>query len=224
MATFDLLHDDVNIQGDLMGTPAMRQPVHQSRGSRAEFEKFLGQVPPGIHSQLRTGKLRLADHTLYSIKPVGNSKTIKMFETQDMREVGLRNISNAKLPKNQVMLVSGIFLLAGQTAAAIPGSPTKDEVMATAFSSVTSFFLNGALVNGEFNLKANKVQLVPDSSNRVFSTDNNHNWPLGFYKLHNPRMILDDVEIEFTIELGTTTNIPPDTHLYLGLYGTVTTP
>ena len=61
-------------------------------------------------------------------------------------------------------------------------------------------------------------------SNRVFSTDNNHNWPLGYYKLHNPRMISDDVEIEFTIELGTTTNIPQDTHLYVGLAGTVTTP
>src|SRR5919202_636579 len=71
-----------------------------SQGSRAEFEKFFVELPPHIKDQLRQGKLRLADHLVYTIKPVNGAKTIKMFESQDVKEVGLRNISNAKLPKN----------------------------------------------------------------------------------------------------------------------------
>src|SRR5204863_2331091 len=83
-----------------------------SKGSRAEMEKHFGELPAHIKAALVRGDLRLADTTIYSIKAV-SSKTIKLFETQDDKEIGLRNLSNAKLPKNQAFLVSGIFLLAG---------------------------------------------------------------------------------------------------------------
>jgi len=83
-----------------------------SRGSRAEMEKHFNEVPDYIQEGLKSGDLRLADTMIYSIKPV-TSRTIKMWETQDDKEVGLRNISNAKLPKNQCLMVSGITLLAG---------------------------------------------------------------------------------------------------------------
>jgi hypothetical protein len=99
-----------------------------SRGSRAEFEKFFKEVPDSVKASLIKGDLRLADYTLYSIKPV-NSKTIKLFETQDDKEVGLRNISNAKLPKNFVFLVSGIYLLAGVST----DVNDKDKTKATDF-------------------------------------------------------------------------------------------
>lgn len=209
-----------NIQGDLMGT-AMRQ---SSIGSRAEFEKFMPEVPERIQDELQNGKLRLGDQIIYSIKSVNGSKTIKMFETQDQKEVGLRNISNAKLPKNQALLLSGIYILVGPAPATTSGDPTDDEIMATPFAPITSDPNYAALVSGEFNLKANKVQLVPETSMRLFANDLSLNYPVGFYKLHNPRLIHDDVNIEATIELGTTTNIPQDTFVYLGLYGTITTP
>ncbi len=86
-----------NAQGDLMGAPGPQRLA--SRGSRAEMERHFRQLPGHIRSELSTGKLRLADMVVYSIKPI-NAKTIKMFETQDTKETGLRNISNAKLPKN----------------------------------------------------------------------------------------------------------------------------
>jgi hypothetical protein len=96
-----------------------------SKGSRAEMEKHFGELPAHIKEGLANGSLRLADATIYSIKPA-SSKTIKMFETQDDKEIGLRNISNAKLPKNQAFLVSGIYLLAGVSADA-----TKDKIITT---------------------------------------------------------------------------------------------
>ena len=186
-----------------------------SKGSRAEMEKHFGDLPAHIKEGLAKGDLRLADTMIYSIKNV-SSKTIKMFETQDDKEIGLRNVSNAKLPKNQAFLVSGIVLLAGVSA-----DMTKDKVMAQSFGALDAF---GPLVNGEFSLKSNKKQIVPETSNNVFKTNNMHNVPLGYYKLANPRLIHDDILMEMTIELGTMDGLDPKTHIFVGLHGTITTP
>ena len=187
-----------------------------SRGSRAEFEKFFGELPKHIKEQLLQGKLRLADHTIYSIKPIQGAKTIKLFESQDVKEVGIRNIGNARLPKNMAMLVSGIYLLQGVAA-----SLSNDDIKVTTFETLESV---GALVNGEFKLNANKKQLVSDTSNRKFNTNGYSLVPKGFFKLANPRLIQDDVEIEFEVELGTISGLNANAVLYVGLEGTATIP
>ena len=186
-----------------------------SKGSRAEMEKHFAELPANIKEALVRGELRLADNTIYSIKPV-TSKTIKLFETQDDKKIGLRNISNAKLPKNQALLVSGIYLLAGTAADA-----SKDKIIATNFKGLEEF---PAIANGEFNLKTNKKQIVPETGNIIFKTSNNTNVPMGYYKLANPRLIQDDVLVELTIELGSTDGIPNNTYIYAALHGTITTP
>jgi hypothetical protein len=186
-----------------------------SRGSRAEMEKHFNDLPAHIKEGLAKGELRLADTVIYSIKNV-NSKTIKMFETQDDKEIGIRNVSNAKLPKNQALLVSGIVLLTGVSADA-----TKDKVMATTFNGLEAI---PAIANGEFSLKSNKKQIVPETSNNVFKTNNMHNVPVGYYKLANPRLIHDDILMEMTIELGTMEGIVANAQIFVGLHGTITTP
>jgi hypothetical protein len=187
-----------------------------SQGSRAEFEKFFVELPKAIKEQLMQGKLRLADQLIYTIKPIKGAKTIKMFESQDVKEVNLRNISNAKLPKNMALLVSGIYLLHG-----IATSLDVDDIKTTKFESIENI---GALANGEFKLKANKKQLVSDTSNRKFITTQFNMVPKSFYKLANPRLIHDDVDIEFEIELGTVRGLDPNSVLYVGLEGTATIP
>jgi len=186
-----------------------------SRGSRGEMEKHFAELPTHIKSGLSKGELRLADSVIYSIKPV-TSKTIKMFETQDDKETGLRNISNAKLPKNQSILVSGIFLMVGVSA-----SNAKDKIIATKFEHVEAF---PAIANGEFSLKCNKKQIVPETPIVLFKTDNYNRVPVGYYKLANPRLIHDDMLIEMVIELGTMDGIAENTYIYAGLHGTITTP
>lgn len=193
----------------------VKKPI-PSKGSRAEFEKFFGELPAHIKQQLLQGKLRLADHLIYSIKPVAGAKTIKMFESQDVKEVSLRNISNGKLPKNMALLVSGIYLLQGEAT-----TLAVDDIKITKFDTIESI---GALANGEFKLKANKKQLVSDNSNRKFITSGFDAVPKGYYKLSNPRLIHDDLEIELEIELGTVSGIPANTVLYVGLEGTATIP
>ncbi len=191
--------------------------VHGSRRSRAEMEKFFKQVPKHVRGELLKGGVRLADYTIYSTKII-TSKTIKMFEPQDDKEVGVRNISNAKLPKNMVFLVSGIFLLTGTN----PEADNREGLKAIDFKSVRGI---PAICNGEFSLKANRKQIIPENQSiRRFATDNDHTIPLGYYKLDNPRLIRDEELIEFTVELGTQFNIPQDQYLYVGLDGTGTTP
>ncbi|TDX01481.1 hypothetical protein [Dinghuibacter silviterrae] len=188
---------------------------HPSRGSRSEMEKHFSELPQYIKDGLSKGDLRLADTVIYSIK-LANSKTVKMFETQDDRQIGLRNISNAKLPKNQALLVSGVILLAGVSV-----DQTPDNIMSTNFAALENI---PALATGETDLKANKKQIFPETSNAVFKTTNFHSVPLGYYKLANPRLILDDILIELTVQLGTVNGIAANTYLYAGLHGTITTP
>lgn len=214
--------------GELLGALKRMNPIKRqrtinklsntgapSRGSRAEMEKFFAELPAHIKEALSRGELRLADSTIYSIKPV-TSKTIKLFETQDDKEIGLRNISNAKLPKNQAFLVSGIYLLAGVSA-----DGTKDKIIATEYKGLETFH---AIANGEFSLKANKKQIVPETSNAVFKTAAYHQVPIGYYKLANPRLIEDDILIEMTVELGSMDGVAANTYIFVGLHGTITTP
>ncbi len=220
--------DNEEMMGEILGALKKMNPIKRARvmnkitalppaskGSRAEMEKHFAELPAHIREGLRKGELRLADTVIYSIKPV-TSKTIKLFETQDDKQTGFRNISNAKLPKNQALLVSGIILLAG-----VAFENTPDQIMATGYVGLEG---HASIANGQFDLKANKKQIVPETSNNVFKTSNLHMVTAGYYKLANPRLIHDDILIELTVELGTMTNIVPNTHLWAGLHGTITTP
>lgn len=186
-----------------------------SRGSRAEMEKHFGELPPHIKSALSKGELRLADTIIYSFKKV-SSRTTKLWETQDTKTIGINSLSGAKLPKNQALLVSGIILLAG-----VPGGPNPDDIMSATYDKIENF---PALATGEFNIKANKKVIMPESSMYMFRTANNSTLPLGYYKLANPRLIHDDVLIEATVELGSVAGLNPNTFIYVGLHGTITTP
>jgi len=196
-------------------TSKMKRNIPSS-GSRAEMEKFFPELPDSIKSGLAQGKLRLADTVIYSIKPVNGSKVVRIFETQDVKEVGLRNLSNGKLPKNSALLVSGIILLHG-----VGASLSLDDQKSTVFDTIDSV---GALSTGEFTLKANKKQILDSTSNYVFKTSDFHQVTKGYYKLANPRLIQDDVDIEWDIELGTVTGINANSVLFAGLHGTITIP
>lgn len=190
--------------------------VAPSRGSRAEFEKHMGDAPSHIKDGLLKGELRLADTIIYSRKRV-NSKTIKLFETQDVKSVGMRNISNAKLPKNQVLLVSGIFMLIG-----LAETQADEKAMVAKYDKIEDY---PAIANGEFTLKANKKIIMSDVDNAVFKTAGNNQLHVGYYKLANPRLIHDDILLEANVELGSLEGINTDrTFMYLGLHGTITTP
>lgn len=207
------------VTGELMGVPGA-PPASGSKGSRGEIEKQYKYLPQHVRNGLAQKNLRFGDTLIYTVKPA-KSLTIKMFETQDIKATGLRSLSGGKLPKDMAFLLSGIFLLAGQANSAVPGNPTEDEVKSINFRSLATY---PALVNGNFSFRANQVQLIPETGLRIFATDGDSTRPMGYYKLHNPRLIHDETTLESVIELGTMAGIPVDTHIYMGLYGTITTP
>jgi hypothetical protein len=187
-----------------------------SIGSRAEFEKFFRELPDEIREKLIKGDLRLADYSIRAIKQI-TSKTVKLFETQDQKETGILSIAQAKLPKGSVLVVSAISMLAG-----VPSALEADKIKATDFASIKGF---PAIANAEFSLKANKKQIVPEGRpTRCFVTDNNQTIGIGITKLHNPRLIRDEEQIEFVIELGTMDGLDAKTHVQVELLGTITTP
>lgn len=232
----DMLESEYNYVGELYGVEELDRAtrhmapqerirtikrlsgqVRGSRRSRGEMEKYFTQLPKHVKAELIKGSLRLADWTIYSIKRI-TSKTVKMFEPQDDKEVGVRNISNAKLPKNTVFLVSGIILLTGTSTEVLDAEANK----AINFRTISTI---PAIANGEFSLKANKRQIIPENqSNRRFITDNDTTVQWGYYKLDNPRLIKDEEVIEFVVELGTQFQIPAGQFLYAALDGTATTP
>lgn len=187
-----------------------------SIGSRAEFEKHFKELPEGIKEDLVKGSIRLADFNIRGVKHV-TSKTVKLFETSDSKVTGGTSIAQGKLPKGMVLLVSSIVMLVGSSA-----DLTDDKVKAIDYASIKTV---PAIANGEFYLKANKRQIIPEGkSNRVFVTDNNQLVNLGFWKLHNPRMIRDEELIEFVVELGTLEGVAANAHIMVELNGTITTP
>ena len=211
---------ETNINGELLAPPSAGR--FASRGSRAEMEKFAsaGMLPSEVVEGLHKGGLRLADVTHYTVKLVKGEKTVKMFESQDIEEDGLRSISHGKLPHQQAMMLSGIWVLAG-VAQAANIQATDEELKTTDFKSISAM---PQICNGSLELKVNKTQIIPSTSCRMFVTDNNHNWSLGYYKLDNPRLILPQFPIEAQFSLPTTTGLDPSAAIFLGLHGTVTTP
>jgi hypothetical protein len=225
----ELLGVDTAMNGSFLGYLQSLNPVQKataiarvtkslppSIGSRAEFERFFRELPDDVREKLVRGDLRLADYSVRAIKHV-QSKTIKCFDTSDAKVTGAMSIAQAKLPRGSVLVVSGISILAG-----VPSALEDEKIKAIDFKSISQY---PALANAEFSLKANKKQIVPEGKpTRVFVTDNNHQINLGFWKLHNPRLIRDEEQIEFVIELGTMEGLDAKTHVHVELIGTITTP
>lgn len=258
------------LNGPGAGTMAVNNSM-LNKGSRAEFLAFAStrEVPDSVKAGLESGKLKLADMMIYSIRLV-DGKTVKMFQTQDSKEIGLRNIDRARLPKQQTLLVSGIQLLAAWTFKEGTGTSAiraDDEGLAklAKFYPLDTYFKQPALVGrnaggavttvmeeettaltstagvvmideayspfsgletGVFTFRSNRTDLISEMPLTVFK-ENHSLLPKGYYKLDNPRLIQDDVEIEFELQLGEEVEADNDNEavwVLVGLHGTGTIP
>jgi hypothetical protein len=218
-----------------LGTLGALRAVHNPllmRASRAEMLAFLqsNEVTKDIKDLLDATKLKLADKGVYSIKQV-DGKTTKMFETQDQKEVGLRNVSNAKLDKQHYLLASAIIIKAGYVEVELganDGQATDsqlisgakaakyfaidedgDNLSVTPDADITPATQNdvnadpfGGLLTGEWTLKANRKDIVHEVPMSYFQKESTTQFPVGYHKFDNPRLIPDDTLIELEIELG----------------------
>ncbi|MBQ0733924.1 hypothetical protein [Aquimarina celericrescens] len=174
-----------------------------------------------VAMDIKEGRLQLADAAYYSIKFAGNRANIDMFETQDAKEIGITNVTQAKLQKDRLFLCNRIILLAAEIEGDLPGSDSqlKKVIKQTDFGSIKEV---SGLQNGVFSLVANKKTIIDERPMQEFVTDNNLMSNLGTYYLESPRFIRDDEEFEFNIELGE--DAPEKALIKVVLAGTVTIP
>ena len=155
--------------------------------SRGEFEKRMPMLPKEIQAGLASKNLQVVDAAYYVTKNVAGSKIAKMLKDDDNKVVAQSNISSAKLEKGNMMLLSGIILLAGIVE---QGKTLGD---------VNFDLLPAYLRNGEFEFKANGTTLIPSTSCEVFNTTG-MTIRKGLFRLDNPKMILDQQAMELNVE------------------------
>lgn len=175
--------------------------------SRSEFEKRIHLLPKEIQQGLANKTLQAVDAAYYVTKNVSGNKIIKMLKDDDTKVVAVSNISGGKLEKGNIMLLSGLILLAS-----VDGPAKVEEAQ---FGLLTD-----SIKNGEFEFKANGTTLVPITSCEVFNTTGTTR-QVGYYKLDNPKIIYDQQSMEMNIEWGA--NAPANSFLKLMLVGTAVT-
>lgn len=176
--------------------------------SRGEFEKRMPLLPKEIREGLANKTLQAVDAAYYVTKNISQSKIIKMLKDDDNKVIGESNISSGKLEKGNIMLLSGIILLAGT---AQQGGKVED---------VAFDILPGNVRNGEFEFRANGTTLIPSTSCEVFNTTN-MTIRKGLFRLDNPKIIFDQRSMELNVEWGT--NVGDLTFMKVVLIGTSVT-
>ena len=176
--------------------------------SRGEFEKRMPMLPKEIQTGLASKNLQVVDAAYYVTKNVSASKIAKMLKDDDNKVIAQSNISSAKLEKGNMMLLSGIILLAG---VAEQGKTVGD---------VTFDFLPAYIRNGEFEFKANGTTLIPSTSCEVFNTAG-MTIRKGLFRLDNPKIINDQQAMELNLEWSS--NAVDNTYIKAILIGTSVT-
>lgn len=191
----------------------------QIKTSREHFiEQAKASKNPEINkiaTAVLEGRSRMADFALYSIVDGSGKTMIRLFESQDKEEIGIKNIAAARLEKGEVFMASGIILLAKTSI--------EVEYDAVAMSKLKFGSIDEipGLSNGEWEFEVNNSIIVPKSSMHMFVTTG-YNVPVGMYPMVNPKILEDNVPLSLTIE--TKIALPAKTAVKAILYGTVAVP
>ncbi len=194
--------------------PQILRPMTQSRstvpsrGSRAQFERRVSQLPDETRARLAKGELQAADAAFYVVKSVAGSRSQKMLRDDDNKVVGISNLSSGKLEKGSYFLLDGITLLAGTAG---EGETAHD----VNFNVLPDF-----IRNGQFELSANNTTIIDGASLELFNTSG-QDVAVGHYTLDNPKMIDEQKAIELNLEWGA--DAPAGTFIKAILRGSVVT-
>lgn len=190
------------IKGRNGGSPA------GSGNSRHEFEQRFMMLPKEIRDGLLNKRLQLADTRFYIVKDISSKNSIDVFQGTDQKGVGLGNVANAKLEKDNWFIIYAMLM---RYAVSIDGGGAAD------FSHIPPF-----IRNGEFEFEAGNKKLVGLTDNTLFDTRERTDLPIGYHKLENTKMIEPQVEIKMPVKF--TAASPVTTFLRVGFTGTSVIP
>lgn len=160
--------------------------------SRQELEQRFNQLPKEIRDGLLNKRLQLADTRFYVVKDIAGKNTIDVWQGTDQKAVGLGNLANQKLEKDNWFIVFGIRMLYAESAT---GKENAD------FTEIPPI-----VRNGEFELEAGNKKLIGLQENSVFDTRNRHDMQIGFYRLESTKIIEPQVEIKMPVKFTTAAN------------------
>jgi hypothetical protein len=163
-------------------------PAVVGNSSRIELEKKFRQLPKEIREGLLKKRLQLADTRFYIIKEVSAKNSIDMIQGTDNKNVGLGNLANGKLEKDNWFILSAIRLTYAVSAG---GMFVAD------FTHIPP-----VIRNGEFELEAGNKKLVGLISNDIFETVGRTDLPIGYYKFESVKVIEPQVEIKMPIKFA----------------------
>lgn len=163
--------------------------------SRAELEQRFSQLPKEIRDGLLNKRLQLADTRFYVVKDIQAKNTIDVFQGTDQKGVGLGNLANQKLEKDNWFILFAIRMLYAENPIASGGGNTAD------FTEI-----HPIVRNGEFELEAGNKKLIGLQECSCFDTRNRHDLPIGYYRLESTKIIEPQVEIKMPIKFSTVAN------------------
>lgn len=155
--------------------------------SRYEMELKADLLPKEIYDGLIKKRLQLVDTRFYVVKDIAGKSTIDIFQGTDNKGVGLGNIANQKLEKDNWFLLYGISMRYAVSA-------TKE---AADFSHIVP-----VIRNGEFELEAGNKKLIGMTENSAFDTRERQEIPIGFYKLESTKVIEPQIEIKMPVKFA----------------------
>ncbi len=160
--------------------------------SRDEAMMRIGMLPEGIRNGLAEKRLQLADTVFYICKTPGSSTQIKMITNADTKSVGISNLPNGKLDKDNYLLLTHVRLVSGVSAY----GPVDTD-----FGSIAE----KAILNGQVEFKVGTKYLLPnETASSIFDTENvAASVPImGVFRLANPKWIEPQQQIEFNLSLS----------------------
>lgn len=177
--------------------------------SRDEAMLRLGALPADIRKGLADKRLQLVDTVFYVVKTPGAATTQKMLTNADTKSVGISNIANGKLDKDQHMLLTHIRLTSG---AALAGAA------AAAFGTAEL-----GILNGQVEFKCGSKYILPNEiGNHIFNTTGLTMVTPGTYRLNNPKWLEPQQQMEFNLAFSQA--LAANTHVRLELIGTSVAP
>lgn len=180
--------------------------------SRYEFEQKLDQLPKEILDGLMNKRLQLADTRFYVVKDISSKNSIDVFQGTDQKGVGLANLANQKLEKDNWLLIYAIMM---RYVAVVGGG--ANPYLSADFSHIPA-----VIRNGEFELEAGNKKLVGLNDCSCFDTRDRHDIPIGYYKLENTKVIEPQVEIKMPVKFSAATEA--NTFLRVNFLGTSVIP
>lgn len=177
--------------------------------SRDEAMMRLGMLPENIRQGLAQKRLQLADTNFYVVKAAGALTTIKMITNADTKSIGISNLANGKLDKDNYLLLTHVRLTAGISVIG---------ALDAAYGVVGK-----EVVNGQVEFKNGTKYLLPNEcGTKIFDTTGRTDVTVGTYRLANPKWLEPQQQLEFNLSLSQAA--PANTFLRVELIGSAVVP